>query len=119
MRSRLLAVPAWRARYLEHVRQIAEHELDWRVLGPRVASWRALIEEAVEADTRKLDSTEAFLAATADASLPPVEEGVRQPLNLRTFAERRCAFLLSWSEVPATVGEDAGTSGGAKEPSSR
>ncbi|MCA9284695.1 MAG: CotH kinase family protein, partial [Phycisphaerales bacterium] len=119
LRSRLLAVPAWRARYLEHVRQIAEHELDWRVLGPRVASWRALIEEAVEADTRKLDSTEAFLAATADASLPPVEEGVRQPLNLRTFAERRCAFLLSWSEVPSTVGEVAGKSGGAKEPSSR
>ena len=60
LRSRLLAVPSLRARYLAHVRTIAEEWLDWKKLGPVVAQYRALIEKEVEADTRKLTSLAAF-----------------------------------------------------------
>ena len=35
LRSKLLAVPALRARYLSYVRDIAEKWLDWKTLGPR------------------------------------------------------------------------------------
>jgi len=80
LRSRLLQVPALRARYLAYVREIAERWLDWEdTLGPLVAQYQALIREDVLADTRKLYSSEAFT------------EGVEE---LRTFVERRRAFLL-------------------------
>ncbi len=38
LRSRLLAVPALKARYLDHVRTIADEWLDWEELGPVVAA---------------------------------------------------------------------------------
>jgi spore coat protein CotH len=79
LRSKLLAVPALRARYEGYVRDIAEQWLDWDRLAPLVAQHQALIREAVHADTRKLYPTDAF---TTDVE------------NLRRFAEERRAFLL-------------------------
>ena len=97
LRSRLLAVPALRARYLAHVRTIAEESLDWAKLGPVVAQYRALIEKEIEADTRKLTSFAAFQKTTADEPAPAAEPGRRGPgaMNLRAFAEQRRAYLLS------------------------
>jgi len=83
LRSKLLAVPALRARYLTYVRDIAEQWLDWNRLGPIVAAYRALIEAEVRADTRKLFTTEAF-----EAGLATGEE------SLRHFVDERRAFLL-------------------------
>ena len=60
--SKLLAVPELRARYLSYVRDIAENWLDWEKAGPRILKYRALIEEDVAVDTRKLFSTEEFYA---------------------------------------------------------
>ena len=60
LRSRLLAVPALRERYLGYVRDIAERWLDWNKLGPLAAKYQALIAEDVKTDTRKLYATEAF-----------------------------------------------------------
>ncbi|HEX5110684.1 MAG TPA: CotH kinase family protein [Vicinamibacterales bacterium] len=57
LRSRLLAVPALRARYMATLRDIAEKHLDWAVQGPRIKQWQALIAEDVKADTRKLYSS--------------------------------------------------------------
>ncbi len=71
LRSRLLAVPSLKARYLDHVRAIAEKWLDWNTLGPVVAQYRALIEKDVESDTRKLSSLAAFQKAVADAPADP------------------------------------------------
>ena len=79
LRSRLLAVPALRERYLAHVRAIATKWLDWNTLGPLAERYQALIAADVKVDTRKLDTFEAF------------ETGVQ---GLRTFVERRRAFLL-------------------------
>ena len=81
LRSKLLAVPALRARYMTYVRQIATKWLDWNTLGPLVQKYQALIADDVKTDTRKLVPTEAF-TSSADA--------------LKTFAERRREFLLSY-----------------------
>jgi spore coat protein CotH len=102
LRSKLLAVPALKARYLANVRTIAEKSLDWKKLGPVVADYRKVIEKEVESDTRKLDSFEAFLRATdgaVSAGPPSGGEPGRGPsrggMNLRAFAEQRAKFLLN------------------------
>jgi hypothetical protein len=80
LRSKLLAVPALRARYLGYVKQIASAWLDWNALGPRATKYHTLIADDVRSDTRKLDSNEAF-AAGLDA--------------LKAFVERRTEFLAN------------------------
>jgi hypothetical protein len=95
LRSKLLAVPALRARYLEHVREIADQWLEWDRLGPIVAEYVALIEDDVEADTRKLSSFEEFLESVS----PQAPEGDARH-SLYEFARRRREFLLN---------EDAGS----------
>jgi CotH kinase protein len=81
LRSKLLAVPALRQRYLAYVREIAERWLDWTMLEPLVTQYQALIAADVKADTRKLDTAEAFHTGVA---------------GLRRFVEQRRAFLLSY-----------------------
>ncbi|HEV8218421.1 MAG TPA: CotH kinase family protein, partial [Gemmatimonadaceae bacterium] len=44
LRSKLLAVPALRARYLTYVRGIAEKWFDWKRLGPLAEKYQALID---------------------------------------------------------------------------
>ncbi len=91
LRSKLLAVPHLRDRYLAHVRDIARRWLDWNAIGPLVREWQALIEADVRVDTRKLYSTEAFRADVGDRA----EDGGPAAENtLRGFVERRRAFLL-------------------------
>ena len=83
LRANLLAVPALRARYLAYVRDIAEHWLDWRALGPLASKYRALIAADVHADTKKLYTSDAFEAASGSG-----DESVK------VFVDRRRAFLL-------------------------
>jgi hypothetical protein len=83
LRSKLLAVPALRARYLASVREIAENWLDWRTLGPLASKYRALIAKDVLADTKKLYTSDAFEAASGSG-----DESVKE------FADGRRAFLL-------------------------
>lgn len=89
LRSRLLAVPSLRARYLANIRAIAE-EMEWSRLAPFIAAQRAVIEAHVAEDTRKLTSTAEFLDATS-----PEQSG-----SLRRFLEGRSRFLLA--KPPAT-----------------
>jgi len=82
LRSRLLAVPALREKYLGYVRQIATKWLDWKTLGPLVEQYRTLIDADVKRDTRKLESYDAFVS------------GVSGPANsLKTFAAARLQYL--------------------------
>ena len=83
LRSRLLAVPALRARYLNYVRQIAERWLDWQRLEPVARLHHARIAEAVRADTRKLYTNQAFESGVSEGSE-----------SLKSFVSRRRAFLL-------------------------
>ena len=96
LRSKVLAVPALRRRYLEHLRTIATTSLDWNALGPVVAGCRRLIEKHVRADTRKLDSFEAFQAATSGE---PPREGQQAGPSLRSFVEQRRRFLLEHDDL--------------------
>lgn len=97
LRTKLLAVPSLRAKYLANIRTIAEKSLDWKALGPVVARYRGLLEKEVELDTRKLESTEGFLRATSDTVGPPM--GGRGGMGLRGFADQRRTFLLNYVEI--------------------
>jgi spore coat protein CotH len=83
LRSKLLAVPALRERYLSYVRDIAQKHLDWKILGPQVEGYQALIAEDVKADTRKLYSFEAFTAGLDGSDR-----------SFKAFVEKRRAYLL-------------------------
>ena len=92
LRSKLLAVPALKARYMTYVRDVAERWLDWNKLGPLAKRYQAVIADEVKLDTRKLYSSEAF-----EAGLEAGED------SLRRFVEQRREFLLKVTAVPAEV----------------
>jgi hypothetical protein len=90
LRGKLLAVPALRERYLAHMRELAERQLDWERLSATVARYVALIEPELEADTRKLSSIEEFEQSLSEA--PAGETAGRH--SLYEFARRRREYLL-------------------------
>ena len=77
LRSRLLAVPALRKRYLSLVQEIADRWLDWNRVGPLVVEYQTLIAAEVKADGRKLYGYDRF-----------------HPAQLQAFFDQRRAFLL-------------------------
>lgn len=83
--SKILAVPALRAKYVAFVREIAQKSLDWHAIGPVVKQYRDLIADDVARETHKLFSPEEFLRSTADDG------------TLRAFIDARRAFLLNWT----------------------
>jgi hypothetical protein len=111
LRSKVLAVPALRQRYLQHVKTIAEEGLDWQKLGPVVARYRSLIEKEVEADTRKLDSSAEFQKLTAAEAGPEAPPGRRVSLSLRAFADQRREYLLNHPEIRKATSTNGGSHG--------
>jgi hypothetical protein len=83
LRSKLLAVPALRARYLGYVREIAERHMDWKNIEPLVRRLRGLIADELRADTRKLYTYEAFVEGLGASDK-----------SLKRFVDDRRAFLL-------------------------
>ena len=98
LRSKLLAVPALRAKYLAHVRTIARDWLAWEKLNPVVAKYRAVIDDEVAADTRKLMSNDAYKRAVGEEVKGEAPRG-RPSTSLREFAEKRGKFLLNHPEI--------------------
>ena len=86
LRSRLLAVPALRQRYLAYVRQIAEKSLDWNALAPMLQASHRLIAADVRTDTRKLYDAAGFEAGIAPTGNP-----------LKSFIDARRLFLLEYT----------------------
>jgi hypothetical protein len=84
LRSKLLAVPALRQKYLEYVRDIATRWLDWNALLPSLKSSHDLIAAEVRIDTRKLSDVGGFEAGIATTGNP-----------LKTFIDGRRAYLLN------------------------
>jgi spore coat protein CotH len=82
LRSKLLAVPALRERYMKYVREISAKWLDWKTLGPLVQRYQTLIDDDVKRDTKKLESYEEFVSGIAGPTR-----------SLKYFAERRSAVL--------------------------
>jgi hypothetical protein len=101
--SKLLAVPSLRARYLACVQDIADKWLDWKVLGPRVAQYQALLAAEVKTDTRKFSSYEAFQrSATGDIDSESAR-GPERTISLKSFAEKRRAYLLGLAPAKPTA----------------
>jgi hypothetical protein len=89
--SKLLAVPALRARYLAYVRDIAEKWLDWKKLGPIATSHQSLIASEIKADTRKLASFDSFQTGLSGDG--PIQG---RGISLKSFANQRRAYLLDY-----------------------
>jgi spore coat protein CotH len=101
LRSKLLAVPAFKAKYLQNIKTIAEKSLDWKTLEPFIAQYRDLIEKEVEADTHKLESFEEFkkVYATKGTEAPAAPRmGPPSGMNLKAFFEQRQKYLLNYKE---------------------
>lgn len=103
LRSKLLAVPSLRERYLAKVKTIAGDGLDWAKLGPVVAGYRELAAKEIEADTRKLSGDAEFEKLTADEPAGSEEEAAPRGFGhggmpIRSFADQRRAYLLSYEE---------------------
>lgn len=94
--SKLLSVPAWRARYLGYIRHMAENWLDWNNLGPIAKQHHALIADEMKADTRKLSSLEEFQSALEG-------DTTGRRMSLKTFADERRAFLLNHPDVKSAT----------------
>lgn len=101
LRSKILKVPAFRQRYLEHVKTIAEDWLAWEKLEPIVTAYKNLIDEELQQDTRKIDSYDDFMQAFATQLSPAnAEEGGRPGrLSLKEFAQGRREYLLSHEAI--------------------
>lgn len=82
LRSKLLAIPALRERYLAYCRDIARTWLDWEAIGTIAGDHHARIKPYVDTDTRKLVSNDQF-----DASLA----------QLRAFVEARRQYVLDYA----------------------
>jgi hypothetical protein len=93
---KLLAVPSLRERYLGFVRAIAETWLDWNKLGLLAQQYQAVIAEDVKTDTHKLYPTESFTKAVTEDLEDPGFRGPRRALSLKSFADQRREYLLSY-----------------------
>jgi hypothetical protein len=98
LRSKLLAVPELKARYLKFVRQIAEEDLDWNSMQPVIRQYQQLIESEIKADTRKLSSFAEFQAMLSDQPDGETRPEVRRRTSLRSFMEQRRAYLMKYQE---------------------
>jgi hypothetical protein len=95
----LLNVPALREKYLRYVKQIAEQDLDYKKLEPTIQGYVALIGSEVEADTKKLTTTDAFKAAVSSEPAAGGATGGRGRMSLKSFFEARQKFLLEHPEI--------------------
>ena len=92
--ARLLSVKEWREQYLQHVRGLAEIELDWQKLGPRVEGYRDLIIADIELDPFHGDR-ERFL------------EQLDGPENsLKSITKDRQSFLLQQKVLQQGAGDN-------------
>jgi spore coat protein CotH len=95
--ARLLKVGPWRARYLAHLRALAQHGLDWERLGPFVEALHASIDAEVEDDDKALYGYQAFTRSLGE---------------MRQVLEQRRKVLLEhetmrgpWPEIPGVEAE--------------
>jgi hypothetical protein len=116
---RLLAVPAWRERYLWFLHTIAATTLDDAVIGARLEGWRQAIDGYVRQDAHALYGYDAFAralaplaAAAGDADASAANRSLRAAI-----AQRRKVLLADpalqgpWPEIADEVHELIQSSG--------
>ena len=101
--KRLFAIPHLRARYLAHVRTIADEWLDWDRLRPIIAEYQSLVDAEVKADDKKLYAYEAFATSqTKDqggGGGGRGGRGGRATPSFKRFVEERAEYLLNHPEI--------------------
>ena len=97
--KRLFSNPQWRARYLAHVRTVADEWLDWEVLEPIIKEYQMLIDAEVQQDDKKLYGYEDF--------------AIDAPMDLKRFVTERREHLRTHPElskpVPKIVSVEVGS----------
>ena len=83
--NRLLSNPAWRARYLAHVRTIVNEWLDWELLEPIIKEYQTIIDAEVQQDDKKLYSYQDFTTNV--------------PEDLKRFVTQRREYLRNHPEL--------------------
>jgi spore coat protein CotH len=99
---RLLQVPEYKQKYLGYMRDVTQKWLVWERFGAVAAKYQALVADDVKRDIRKLYSNEAFVNGLAN-DMQPQFEGRMGPsgMSLKTFVEKRHAFLVKALAMPA------------------
>ena len=99
--SRLFAIPHLRARYIAHIRTIADEWLDWDVLQPMIAEYQSLVDAEVKEDDKKLYAYEAFATSqTKDqGGGAGGGRGRRATPSFKRFVKERAEYLLNHPEV--------------------
>ena len=106
--SRVLAVPELRQRYMAHYR-VAKSDLDWAVLQARFEARRALIQTAVEADTKRLYTLDNFNGGFGTANITLTNRITNTPATglaggtipgVQGFVDSRSAFLSNAASNP-------------------
>jgi hypothetical protein len=99
--SRLLAVPELRQRYMAHYRTVKQ-DLTWAYWQPKVAAMQAMIDAAVQADTKKLYTYAQFqqnVTQTVTMAGGGLAGGTM--IGLQQFVDQRGTFLNSQGELAA------------------
>jgi len=94
--NKLWAVPELRQRYLAHVRTLVDQWWDWSILGPRVATYQALIAAEVAADNKKLYPTSAF---TSNVTQTYSQGFFSSMTGLQELVDGRRPYLLNHNEL--------------------
>ena len=82
---RLLSNPEWRARYLAHVRTVADEWLDWEMFEPIIKEYQTLIDAEVRQDDKKLYDYQGFATGV--------------PEDLKRFVTQRREHLRNHPEL--------------------
>ncbi|MEM7309213.1 MAG: CotH kinase family protein [Planctomycetota bacterium] len=115
--SNLLTNSFLRGRYMAHLREVLDAELDWAVLEPEFNARRALIDAAVQADPKKLysydDFVDNFTTTVSVGGGGPFTLGV---VGLQEYVDQRRALLLADPEVAAIPPTITGVTAGPDQP---
>ena len=106
--KRLFAIPHLRARYLAHVRTIANEWLDWEVLQPIIAEYQSLVDTEVKADDKKLYAYDAFATSQikdqgGGGGGGRGGRGGRITPSFKRFVEERAEYLLNHPEIKKPI----------------
>ncbi|MFQ5504228.1 MAG: CotH kinase family protein [Planctomycetota bacterium] len=99
----LLTHPDWIERYVAHLRSILA-VYDWRIIGPWVAAYQALIEPELRLDSKRLYPMALFKKSlTEDVEL--IDRFFRKTTvpGLRPFIEARRSYLLNHRRIKEPV----------------
>ena len=100
--SRVLAAPELRQRYMAHYRTVRQN-LTWDYFGPIFQQHRALIDAAVQADTKKLYSYALFQNNfTSTVTMPLGGLAGGNIIGLQQFVTQRASFLNGSAELLAS-----------------